>query len=135
MTSKHGVTGLTRTAAIDYAEYGIRVNSVNLAGTETAMVARFGAFVQEEAKTDRSAFSITAKMQSILQLNDPEHRLAKPKEQAGSFCSFCQTMFRIWLAVFMRPTGLDNLLVTQLAAARQRCGPSSRAVEECEEAA
>jgi NAD(P)-dependent dehydrogenase (short-subunit alcohol dehydrogenase family) len=47
------------------------------------MVALFGAFVQEEAKTGRGAFPITAKMQSILQLNDPEHRLAKHNEQAA----------------------------------------------------
>ncbi len=46
MASKHGVTGLTRNAALDYTPYGIRVNSVNMAATDTPMVARAGEFVQ-----------------------------------------------------------------------------------------
>nr|WP_314900230.1 SDR family NAD(P)-dependent oxidoreductase [uncultured Deefgea sp.] len=37
VASKHACSGLTRSGAIDYAPYGIRVNSVNMAATETAM--------------------------------------------------------------------------------------------------
>lgn len=37
VASKHAVNGLTRSAAVDYAPYGIRVNSVNMAATETPM--------------------------------------------------------------------------------------------------
>jgi len=90
VASKHAVIGLTRSAAVDYAEYGIRVNSVNPHGTETAMTARFGAFIQEVAKLGRSDAEVSAITQSarqlkdsLLQLNDPEHRFAKPEEQAA----------------------------------------------------
>ncbi len=37
-SSKHAVTGLTRNAALDYAPYGIRVNSVNMAATDSPMI-------------------------------------------------------------------------------------------------
>jgi NAD(P)-dependent dehydrogenase (short-subunit alcohol dehydrogenase family) len=40
VASKHGVSGLTRAIALDYASFGIRCNSVNMAPTETPMFAR-----------------------------------------------------------------------------------------------
>jgi NAD(P)-dependent dehydrogenase (short-subunit alcohol dehydrogenase family) len=40
VASKHAVSGLTRALAIDYAPHGIRVNSVNMATTETPMYDR-----------------------------------------------------------------------------------------------
>ena len=46
------VNGLTRNAAIDYAPHGIRVNSVNMAATDTPMVARAGVLVAEAAKAN-----------------------------------------------------------------------------------
>lgn len=45
VASKHAVNGLVRNAAIDYAPYGIRVNSVNMAETQTPMVERAQDFV------------------------------------------------------------------------------------------
>ncbi|MGL4543168.1 MAG: SDR family NAD(P)-dependent oxidoreductase, partial [Polymorphobacter sp.] len=50
VASKHAVTGLTRNAAIDYAPFGIRVNSVNMAATDTPMVERAGKLVGAMSK-------------------------------------------------------------------------------------
>ena len=36
--SKHAITGMTRTAAIDLAEHGIRVNSLHPGGVDTDML-------------------------------------------------------------------------------------------------
>lgn len=48
--SKHAVNGLTKNMALDYAGYGIRVNSVNPAGTDTAMVEEARIFVMNRMK-------------------------------------------------------------------------------------
>lgn len=48
--SKHAVNGLTRNLAVDYARYGIRVNSVNPAGTQTPMMEEAYAYVQQRMK-------------------------------------------------------------------------------------
>ncbi|MEG0578005.1 MAG: SDR family oxidoreductase [Bacilli bacterium] len=50
VASKHAVNGLTKNLALDYAKFGIRVNSVNPAGTDTPMVDAAMAFVK--AKRD-----------------------------------------------------------------------------------
>ncbi len=41
VASKHAVLGLTKTAALEYAKQGIRVNAVSPGGTETPMLHRF----------------------------------------------------------------------------------------------
>ncbi len=80
--SKHAVTGITRNAALDYARFGIRVNSVNMAQTDTPMVFRANAFVQW-ARANRPAGGQIFKQMSVLQLVNPEHPGATVWEQAA----------------------------------------------------
>lgn len=83
VASKHGVTGLTRNAAIDYAPYGIRVNSVNMAATNTPMVARAGAFVKATKEAGEGSSMGGLKTQSLLSSADSRHRAATVWEQAA----------------------------------------------------
>lgn len=85
VASKHAVNGLTRNAAIDYAPYGIRVNSVNMAQTDTPMVQRAAALVAEVQKTRtfEGPDMGRAKLMSLLEYADPHHRAATVSEQIG----------------------------------------------------
>ena len=83
VASKHALNGLTRNAAIDYAPYGIRVNSVNMAATDTPMVARAGALVAASRKTSTGPTMGGIKTQSILAWTDPKHRPATVAEQVS----------------------------------------------------
>lgn len=86
VASKHAVNGLTRNMALDYAKYGIRVNSVNPAGTDTPMVEQAMQFVKNKMAQalandipKEKAMSMAGdKMQNI------QHRNASPEEQAAS---------------------------------------------------
>lgn len=82
VASKHAVTGLTRNAAIDYAPYGIRVNSVNMAATDTPMVERAGKLVAARSRADEPNMG-RLKTQSILSYADSRHRPASVAEQIG----------------------------------------------------
>jgi len=82
VASKFAVNGLTRSAAIDYAPYGIRVNSVNMAATTTPMTDRAFDFVKEVKKRGISGMG-GAKTESLLMLNDSKHRMSTPWEQAS----------------------------------------------------
>ncbi len=83
VASKHAVNGLTRNAAIDYAPYGIRVNSVNMAATDTPMVARAGAMVQASMQETTGPTMGRVKTQSILAYADTDHRSATVGEQVS----------------------------------------------------
>lgn len=90
VASKHAVTGLTRNAAIDYAPYGIRINSVNMASTETPMTdAAFKkvATLQKERASNPELAKIPntamVKTMSLLQFSDSQHRQATAAEQAS----------------------------------------------------
>jgi len=48
VASKHAVSGLTRSIAIDYAPFGVRCNSVNMAATQTPMLERATEFVMSK---------------------------------------------------------------------------------------
>lgn len=82
VASKHAVNGLTRSAAIDYAPYGIRVNSVNMAATATPMTDKAYEFVKEVTKRGITGMG-GAKTESLLMMNDTRHRMATVWEQAS----------------------------------------------------
>lgn len=84
VSSKHAVNGLVRNAAIDYAPYGIRVNSVNMAETLTPMVERAGDFVRAEQKAGVNFGMGAVKTMSLLKYCDSEHRGSFPWEQASN---------------------------------------------------
>jgi NAD(P)-dependent dehydrogenase (short-subunit alcohol dehydrogenase family) len=82
-TSKHAVTGLTRNAAIDYAPYGIRINSVNMAQTDTPMVFRAYEFVKWAMEKGMGSGMAGLKSKSLLSHADPAGRGSTPWEQAA----------------------------------------------------
>ena len=81
VASKHAVNGLTRNAAVDYAPYGIRVNSVNMAATDTPMVTRAGALVAASRKEATGPQMGGIKTNSILSYTATDHRAATVGEQ------------------------------------------------------
>jgi 3alpha(or 20beta)-hydroxysteroid dehydrogenase len=74
--SKHAVLGMTKCAALDLAEYGIRVNAVCPAPIDTPMVRNIG---ERQKKTDPN-FDIAAVMSS----GTPMNRLGDPDEVASA---------------------------------------------------
>lgn len=84
VASKFAVNGLVRNAAIDYAPYGIRINSVNMAETQTPMVERAEAFVKAQQKAGIGFGMGKLKTMSLLKYCDSEHRGSFPWEQAST---------------------------------------------------
>jgi NAD(P)-dependent dehydrogenase (short-subunit alcohol dehydrogenase family) len=83
VASKHAVNGLTKNAAIDYAPYGIRINSVNMAATDTPMVQRAGVLVMEAAKSSSGPGMGRIKIDSMLSYADSKKRPATVAEQVS----------------------------------------------------
>lgn len=81
--SKHAVIGITRNAAIDYAPYGIRINSVNMAQTDTPMVERAYEFVKWIQEKGTGSGMAGAKSKSLLQMADENQRGSTSWEQAA----------------------------------------------------
>ncbi len=73
--SKHGILGLTKTAALELAEKGIRVNAVCPGVISTAMVDRFVAGDE--------------KVSAQLAASEPMGRMGQPEEVAGSVLWLC----------------------------------------------
>lgn len=84
VASKHAVNGLMRNAAIDYAPYGIRVNSVNMAETQTPMVERAGDFVKAQIQSGGGFGMGRVKTMSLLKHCDSQNRGSFPWEQASN---------------------------------------------------
>ena len=83
VATKHALNGLTRNAAIDYAPYGIRVNSVNMAATDTPMIERAGALVKASAADVKGPAMGSIKTDSILAYADSKRRPATVAEQVS----------------------------------------------------
>ncbi len=75
IASKHGVVGLTRTAALEYIKYGIRVNAVN-PGLIDTQIAR------DVVSGDEHAYAEIAK-------NVPIGRAGRPEEVAAAVLWLC----------------------------------------------
>ena len=73
--SKHAVLGLTRSAAVDYAKLGLRINAICPAYTDTAMV--------------QSAIEDNPLMARIMQRAIPMGRLGQPAEIAEAVVWLC----------------------------------------------
>ncbi len=73
--SKHGVAGLTKAAALEYATQGVRVLSVHPAAIETAMVARV---MKENPEVGR-----------VIDAMHPVGRVGQPSEVADVVCFLC----------------------------------------------
>ncbi len=73
--SKHGVMGLTRTAALEYAKRGIRVNAVCPSYTNTEMVQRM--------------IAAHPNMKDVLNNASPMKRMGEPEEIANAVVWLC----------------------------------------------
>lgn len=75
VTSKHGIVGLTKTAALDYAETGVRVNTVCPGVIDTEMIDRA---TQGDAETRQQYIAM-----------EPVGRMGEPEEVAESVLWLC----------------------------------------------
>ena len=94
--SKHGVNGLTKTAALEYAKAGIRVNSVCPGVIETPMVKR--------------AFEKSPAMEEGAAMMEPVGRLGQPEEIAQAVVWLCSDAASF---VTGHPMTVDGGLVSQ----------------------
>ncbi|MFB6106749.1 MAG: SDR family NAD(P)-dependent oxidoreductase [Halobacteriaceae archaeon] len=78
--SKHGVVGLTKAVALEYANRGIRVNAIAPGPTKTNIQAH-----TEGAQTDPSALPFDTSAMSAVPMGRP----AEPEEMAGVVAFLC----------------------------------------------
>lgn len=83
--SKHAVQALTKNAAIDFAPYGIRVNSTGMGTTLTPMFERAYEIIRQlRAAPDFVDTGISLyKSRSLLELSDQNNRGSTPAEQVS----------------------------------------------------
>ena len=84
VASKHAVQGLTKNAAIDYAPFGIRVNSTGMGTTITPMFVRAFEIIRQRVASGFVDTGISlAKIQSLLQYSDQQNRGSTSAEQVA----------------------------------------------------
>jgi NAD(P)-dependent dehydrogenase (short-subunit alcohol dehydrogenase family) len=84
VASKHAVQGLTKNAAIDYAPFGIRVNSVGMATTLTPMFERAFEIIDQRRATGFKDTGLGLyKSMSLLQFSDQKKRGSTSAEQVA----------------------------------------------------
>lgn len=84
VASKHAVNGLTKNAAIDYAPFGIRVNSVNMGTTLTPMYDRAFTLMRQRAETGFKDSGIgMKKINSLLQYGNQQQTGSTAAEQVA----------------------------------------------------
>ncbi|KHJ46205.1 hypothetical protein D918_03253 [Trichuris suis] len=83
VASKHAVVGLTKNAALDYAQYGIRVNCLNMDTVLTGLVTRTNALYKKMVESKLREPNNHLKTMSILQAADSNKRFSTVWEQAS----------------------------------------------------
>jgi NAD(P)-dependent dehydrogenase (short-subunit alcohol dehydrogenase family) len=84
VASKHAVNGLTKNAAIDYAPFGIRVNSVCMGTTITPMYERAFDLLRQRAQSGYKDTGIgMLKIDSLLQWSNQQKKGSMPAEQVA----------------------------------------------------
>jgi NAD(P)-dependent dehydrogenase (short-subunit alcohol dehydrogenase family) len=85
VASKHAVNGLTKNAAIDYAPFGIRVNSVCMGTTITPMYERAFELLKQRAQSGYMDTGIgMLKIDSLLQWSNQQKTGSMPAEQVAA---------------------------------------------------
>jgi NAD(P)-dependent dehydrogenase (short-subunit alcohol dehydrogenase family) len=82
--SKHGVIGLTRAAAAEFAQAGITVNAICPGYVETDMMAQAIARIVEHTGVSESVAR-----EQLAQMN-PEGRIVAPEEVADAVVAYCE---------------------------------------------
>jgi NAD(P)-dependent dehydrogenase (short-subunit alcohol dehydrogenase family) len=90
VAAKHGVIGLTKTAAMEYAAHGIRINALAPGLVETAMT---------------KAWFDDPNIRRYFLAKTPLGRVAQPEEMAGMVCFFVPTSRLSPLARRLSSTG------------------------------
>jgi len=96
VASKHGVNGLTKTAALEYAKSGIRVNAVCPGVIHTPMVERF--------------FKTNPQISEAMTALEPVGRLGKPEEIAEAVVWLCSDAASFVTGL---PMAVDGALTAQ----------------------
>ncbi|HEX3132164.1 MAG TPA: SDR family oxidoreductase [Planctomycetota bacterium] len=77
--SKHAVIGLTKTAALEYAKEGVRVNAVNPAATQSDMLDRFTGGADSDFRKQLAAMHPIGRIAQAEEIADAVVFLSSPK--------------------------------------------------------